>query len=240
MFRFMMTFVALVAAFTVSIPAEAAETAKKEGPMVLGVILYPGFEPLDVFGPVEMFMNVPADLLKLVMVAEKAGPVSSTSSSSPAKYNGPAVLAEYGFEDAPHLDMILLPGGYGTLEALSDTKLLDFLKERSPKADYTTSVCSGSAILAKAGLLDGQRATCNKMMFDMLITNGPKVNWVSKARWVEDGKMITSSGVSAGIDMSLRIIEILWGTQMAEGIAEGTEYIWNRDPNNDPFAKKQD
>lgn len=240
MFRSMTICITLtaVALFSVVSSAEAQDAAKKDGPMVLGVILYPGFEPLDVFGPVEMFMNVPASMLKVVMVAEEAGPVHSTSGSSPTKFNGPAVVAEYGFEDAPHLDMLLVPGGFGTMPALTDEKLLNFLKERSPKADLTTSVCSGSAILAKAGLLDGQKATCNKMMFDMLTANGPKVDWVPKARWVEDGKMITSSGVSAGMDMALGIIDKLWGTQMAEGIAQGTEYIWNRDSTDDPFAKE--
>ncbi|MFP6583667.1 MAG: DJ-1/PfpI family protein [Candidatus Hydrogenedentota bacterium] len=240
MFHSRLVRLAIVAVALVGVVSstEAQESAKKDGPMVLGVILYPGFEPLDVFGPVEMFMNVPANLLKVVMVAEKAGPVHSTSGSSPTKFNGPAVVAEYGFEDAPHLDMLLVPGGFGTMPALGDKKLLDFLKDRSPKADYTTSVCSGSAILAKAGLLDGQKATCNKMMFDMLTANGPKVDWVPKARWVEDGKMITSSGVSAGMDMALAIVEKLWGTPMAEGIAQGTEYIWNRDSTDDPFAKE--
>lgn len=218
--------------------ADAQATAKKDGPMVLGVILYPGFEPLDVFGPVEMFMNVPANMLKVVMVAEKAGPVHSTTGSSPAKFNGPAVVAEYGFDDAPHMDILLVPGGFGTMPMLNNAAYLNFLKERSPKADYTTSVCSGSAILAKAGLLDGQKATCNKMMFDMLTANGPDVEWIPKARWVEDGKMITSSGVSAGMDMALGIISKLWGDAMAKGIAQGTEYVWNPDSTDDPFAKE--
>lgn len=233
----------VVAVFSIGIAfvspqVQAQESTAKDGPMVLGVILYPGFEPLDVFGPVEMFMNVPASELKLIMVAEEAGPVHSTSGSSPGKFQGPAVVAEYGFEDAPHMDIILVPGGFGTLPELRNETLLNFLRERSPRADYTTSVCSGSALLAKAGLLDGQKATCNKMMFDMLAANGPNVDWVRKARWVEDGKFITSSGVSAGIDMALGLISKLWGEQMAEGIANGTEYIWNKDPNNDPFAKE--
>ena len=238
MLRFKIATVAalVIGLSVVSQSSHAQDAAKKDGPMTLGVILYPGFEPLDVFGPVEMFMNVPARELKVIMVAQEAGPVHSTSGASPAKFNGPAVVAEYGFEDAPHMDIILIPGGFGTMPELRNETLMSFLRERSPKADYTTSVCSGSALLAKAGLLDGQKATCNKMMFDMLAANGPKVEWQKSARWVEDGKFITSSGVSAGIDMALGLISKLWGEQAAESIATGTEYIWNKDPNNDPFA----
>ena len=218
--------------------AAAQAPAASAAPMTLGVILYPGFEPLDVFGPVEMFMNVPTSQLKVVMVAEKAGPVASTSGSSQSNFNGPQVVAEFGFDDAPQLDIILLPGGFGTLASLQDQKLLTFLKDRSAKAKLTTSVCSGSALLAKAGILDGKKATTNKSFYDMLVVQGPKVEWVKKARWVEDGNVITSSGVSAGMDMALAVIARLWGNEMAEGIAAGTEYIWNKDPQNDPFAKE--
>jgi transcriptional regulator GlxA family with amidase domain len=99
------------------------------------------------------------------------------------------------------------------------------------------SVCSGSALLAKAGLLDGRRATSNKVYFQFAVSNGPKVNWVKEARWVDDGNRVTSSGVSAGIDMALHVVERLYGTKTAEGIANSTEYQWHRDADSDPFAK---
>jgi transcriptional regulator GlxA family with amidase domain len=98
------------------------------------------------------------------------------------------------------------------------------------------SVCSGSAILAKAGLLDGRRATSNKRYFSLAEGAGPKVQWVRRARWVDDGNRVTSSGVSAGIDMSLAVIERLYGAKTAESLADGTEYQWHRDADNDPFA----
>ncbi len=219
--------------------ASPQDAAKKEAAavdkpqqMTLGVILYPIFEPLDVFGPVEMFMCVPGNLLRVVFIAEKAGPVEAGTQSQ----KGPKVYADYGYDDAPKLDIILVPGGFGTLLQLTNEKTLNFVRERSADARITTSVCSGSAILAKAGLLDGKKATSNKSFFDMLTTNGPKTDWIRQARWVEDGNIITSSGVSAGIDMALAVIAKLWGQDMAEGIAKGTEYVWSQDPNNDPFA----
>lgn len=229
---------ALCAAVIVSVGAQAQDAAKQEAAvekpqqLTLGVILYPTFEPLDVFGPVEMFMCVPGNLLKVVWIAEKAGPVEAGTQTQ----KGPKVLADYSFADAPKLDIILVPGGFGTLPQLNNQALLNFLKERAPQAMYTTSVCSGSALLAKSGVLDGKKATTNKAFYDMLISNGPNTDWQHKARWVEDGNLITSSGVSAGIDMSLAVIARIWGEEMAKGIADGTEYVWSRDPNNDPFA----
>jgi putative intracellular protease/amidase len=226
---------AVAAAATLVVTAARAQQQQVQQPeqRTLGVLLYPDFEPLDVFGPVEMFMNVPANLLKIVYVAEEAGPVSAGSGGG---QKGPKVVADYSYDDAPKIDILLVPGGFGTLPQLNNEKTLNFIRERSAASQLTTSVCSGSAILAKAGVLDGKKATCNKSYFDMLIPNGPDTEWVRKARWVEDGKMITSSGVSAGMDMALAVIAKLWGQETAESIAAGTEYVWSKDPHNDPFA----
>ena len=99
------------------------------------------------------------------------------------------------------------------------------------------SVCSGSALLARAGVLDGRRATSNKMFFDLARGQSEKVDWVTEARWVEDGPFVTSSGVSAGTDMALAVIERLYGRERAEQVAILTEYEWQRDADRDPFAK---
>jgi putative intracellular protease/amidase len=191
-------------------------------------VLYPQFELLDVFGPVEMFGNL-GSRLKVVMVAEAAGPVTSTQ--------GPIVRADYGFDDCPELDMLLVPGGRGTIQQLTNKALLDWLRQRAEKAEIVMSVCTGSALLAKAGLLDGRRATSNKQLFQFAVGQGPKVQWVKEARWVDDGNRVTSSGVSAGIDMALHVIARLYGDAVAQKLADGTEYQWHRDANNDPFAK---
>ncbi len=197
-------------------------------PLTLGAVLYEGFELLDTYGPLEMFGSVGPEL-EIVTVAQQAGPVASAQ--------GPKTLAEHGFADCPDLDLILLPGGIGTLNELQNPALLRFLVERAPAAKVTMSVCSGSAILAKAGLLDGRRATSNKQFFKLATDQSEKVDWVEAARWVDDGDRVTSSGVSAGMDMALAVIERLFDTQRAEAIAALTEYEWHRDPTQDPFVK---
>ncbi|MBM4259644.1 MAG: DJ-1/PfpI family protein [Deltaproteobacteria bacterium] len=197
-------------------------------PLTLGAIFYPAFELLDVYGPLEMFGSIGPEL-RIVTVAQKAGAVTSTQ--------GPQTLTQYGFDDCPALDLILLPGGIGTITELNNERMLDFLRQRSATALVTMSVCSGSAILAKAGLLDGRRATSNKQFFTLATAQSEKVQWVEQARWVEDGNMVTSSGVSAGIDMALAVIARLYGRERAELIAAGTEYEWHQDANWDPFVK---
>lgn len=202
--------------------------------LTLGAILYEGFELLDMFGPLEMFTALPPELLQVVMVAENKGEVKAGSmAGSPM----PTFIADYGYDDAPHLDLLLIPGGVGTFPELESAKMMSFLKDRCPRSQITTSVCSGSALLAKAGLLDGRRATSNKVYFNLAANQSDRVDWVTEARWVDDGQYVTSSGVSAGIDMALAVIERLFGPETAEKIAIGAEYTWHRDADNDPFAQ---
>jgi transcriptional regulator GlxA family with amidase domain len=195
----------------------------------LGAILYEGFELLDLYGPLEMFGSLGPARVRIVTVAQAPGPVASVQ--------GPKTLAEHGFDDAPPLDLILLPGGIGTVPQLGNAAMLEFLRTRAPRAQVTMSVCSGSAILAKAGLLDGRRATSNKMFFELATAQSDEVDWIEKARWVEDGPFVTSSGVSAGTDMALSVIEKLWGAELAQIVSDMTEYERQTDPARDPFTK---
>jgi transcriptional regulator GlxA family with amidase domain len=197
-------------------------------PRTLGAVLYPQFELLDLYGPLEMFGAL-GPAVRIVTVAEQPGPVASAQ--------GPVTLAEYGYEGAPKLDLVLVPGGVGTFPQLANEALLGFLRARAREAERMMSVCTGSALFAKAGLLDGRRATSNKQFFDLARAQGPKADWVPEARWVEDGPMVTASGVSAGIDMALAVIAALHGRPVAEQIAELTEYEWHTDPARDPFAR---
>jgi transcriptional regulator GlxA family with amidase domain len=229
--------VAIAALFGLSAFSGAEEPAEAIRPLTLGVVLYPGFELLDVFGPVEMFLAVGPERMRVVMIAEQAGTVpSGPSKDASGQWIGPSVVAEYGYDSAPPLDLLLVPGGMGTMQELQNEALLSFLREQSKKSELVASVCSGSALLAKAGVLDGRRATCNKAYFGVLTLNGPNVQWAPKARWVEDGRFFTSSGVSAGTDMALAIIAKRFGEETARAIAKGTEYVWNSDADNDPFA----
>jgi transcriptional regulator GlxA family with amidase domain len=194
----------------------------------LGAVFFPGFELLDTFGPLEMFGNMPG-AVEIVTVAERKGPVRSAQ--------GPAVAAEYDFEDCPPLDLLLIPGGMGTRTEAENPVIIEWLRRRVPATELTMTVCSGSGLLARTGLLDGRRATTNKMFFQEIVEQGPRVKWIKEARWVEDGPYATSSGVSAGIDMALAVIAKLAGPQISDNLAIATEYDWHRDANWDPFAK---
>ena len=192
----------------------------------LGAILYDDFELLDLYGPLEMFGNVGAEV-EIATVAPQRGLVRSAQ--------GPATQADFDFASAPALDLLLLPGGIGTMAELERPAMLEFLRERVPRAEVTMSVCSGSAILAKAGVLDGRKATSNKLFFSLASDQSGAVDWVEEARWVEDGPFFTSSGVSAGTDMALAVIARLFGRERADTLAVLTEYEWQSDPSRDPF-----
>jgi putative intracellular protease/amidase len=192
----------------------------------VGVILYEDFEVLDVYGPVEMWGNVPE--FDLFTIAENKGPIRSAQ--------GFSTIATYSFIDAPRIDIMLVPGGRGTMVQLRNPQFLEFLQARHPETLWTTSVCTGSALLAKAGILNDLKATSNKTYFSLAKQQSSRVQWIDKARWVDDGKVFTSSGVSAGTDMSLALIAKMFGFERAEMLAKQLEYQWHTDKNNDPFA----
>lgn len=202
----------------------------------VAVVLFEGFTVLDVYGPVQAFASVrlprpdPAwhRLFEIVTIAEKAGPVKSGE--------GPTTHADYAFADAPAYDVLLVPGGFGTRKAVNNTALLLALTAASRAATVTTTVCTGSALLARTGLMDNRPATSNKVAWDWVVQQGPRVRWQRQARWVDDGDLVTSSGVSAGIDMTLSVVARLHGADMARQAARFMEYVWHEDPQDDPFA----
>jgi len=196
----------------------------------LGVLLFPGFELLDVFGPLEAFgIRSAKEHFDTVLVAETVGAVESSQ--------GPKAVAEADLGDRRRLDLILVPGGFGTRKEVANERLLQWIVRRAGDAERVLSVCTGAALLARAGVLDGRRATTNKFAFQWVVEQGPGVEWEREARWVEDGKFVTSSGVSAGIDMALAVIGGLTSVELAEQIAVLMEYEWHRDARWDPFAK---
>jgi transcriptional regulator GlxA family with amidase domain len=135
------------------------------------------------------------------------------------------------------LDVLLVPGGWGTRREVENQALLAQLVRLAASSRFVTSVCTGSALLARAGLLDGRKATTNKRAFKWVASQGPRVEWVAEARWVEDGRFFTSAGVSAGMDMALGLIAHLIGRDTALAFANQTEYQWHDDKGWDPFAK---
>ncbi len=132
--------------------------------------------------------------------------------------------------------VLFIPGGLGIRSAVFDGELIAAISELAKQAPFVLTVCTGSALLAKTGLLKGLRATSNKLSFDWVTGQANEVRWVRMARWVVDGKYYSSSGVSAGIDMTLGWVADTIGKEMAQNIAKSIEYIWNEDPDNDPFV----
>ena len=195
----------------------------------LGVVLFPGFEVLDVFGPLEVFGGLP-EHFEVLTVASAAGPVASAQRTS--------AVADASFATCPRCELLLVPGGLGTRREVENAALLDWLRMRAAEAELVMSVCTGAGLLARAGLLDGVRATSNKRAWSWVVSQGPKVAWVPVARWVDAGKLVTSSGVSAGIDMALHVVARLVGEETAEAAAVRMEYDWHRDADVDPFAAR--
>ncbi|WP_152223191.1 DJ-1/PfpI family protein [Pseudomonas sp. SCB32] len=194
----------------------------------IGILLFPEFETLDVFGPVEMWGDLPD--YQVFMVSQHGGAVRSVQ--------GIETNAAYSFATAPQFDILMVPGVMGTRTEVNNPPLLEFLRQQDKGTQWTTSVCTGSALLAKAGILTGRRATSNKLAFDFAASQDRGVHWQRNARWVIDGKYVTSSGVSAGTDMALGLVERLYNRQVAEKIAHETEYVWNDDSTQDPFARQ--
>jgi putative intracellular protease/amidase len=197
----------------------------------VGTLLFPGFELLDVFGPLEMFGALAGDF-SLEMVAEHAGPVASSQ--------GPKAIADIALADAKPYDVLLIPGGRGTRREVANQALIDWLRRHAEASGVVATVCTGAALLARTGLLDGHAATTNKAAFRWVMEQGPGVRWQPHARWVADGKYYTSSGVSAGMDMALALIAKLDGRDKAQQVAAYAEYRWNEDPNDDPFCALYD
>ncbi|MBE2181369.1 MAG: DJ-1/PfpI family protein [Chthoniobacterales bacterium] len=199
----------------------------RQAPLRVGALVFPGFEVLDLFGPVELLHQTDGRF-SIRIVAAQPGEVASAQNVR--------IVADEGFGDAGEFDILLVPGGIGTRTEVANPVLLDWLRRMEPQARHVASVCTGSALLAKAGLLDGHRATSNKIAFDWVVGQGPSVQWVRRARWVEDGKFFTSSGISAGMDMTLALVERLFGRPVSEEAARRAEYQWNSKSGNDPFA----
>jgi transcriptional regulator GlxA family with amidase domain len=202
----------------------------------VAVVLFEDFTTLDVYGPVQAFGSCrrrdaggsPRGLFEIFGIADRPGPIRSGQ--------GLATSADHAFSDAPAFDILLVPGGFGTRTAVRDDRFLAALATASQRAAVTATVCTGSALLARTGLMDGRPATSNKIAWDWVVQQGPRVHWRRKARWVDDQSLISSSGVSAGTDMALSLIARLHGREQAVEAARVMEYAWNDDPDDDPFA----
>ena len=194
--------------------------------MEIAVLLFDDFETLDVFGPVEIFGRL-IELYTIKFYSLNGGQIKNR--------HGVSILTET-LENINHnLEIFLIPGGPGTRKEVDNKLLIDKMKQISNLSKYVLTVCTGSALLARTGLLDNKNATSNKRAFKWVTTNGVNVLWNKKARWTVDGKFYTSSGVSAGMDMALGFLSDHHGIEFARQVAFEIEFIWTEDKNNDTF-----
>ncbi len=194
----------------------------------LAALVFPGFETLDYFGPIEMLGGFGKET-EIITVAQRSDPVPSC--------HGQRIVIDRTLSEKNDYDLLLIPGGDSALTEGRDEELLQWLRTASEHAERVMAVCTGTILLGMSGVLDGRKATTNKIDFVDTVHLAPNVEWVKEARWVQDGKFYTSSGVSAGMDMALAVMADLFGMEMAEKLALGCEYEWHKDANRDPFAK---
>ncbi len=194
----------------------------------LAALVFHGFETLDYYGPIEMLGGF-GEETQIITVAKERDPVPSV--------HGQRIVIDKTIAQKNDYDLLLIPGGDSALEAAKDEELMQWITYASAKAERVMAVCTGTVLLGMTGVLDGRKATTNKLDFSKTIPLAPNVDWVKEARWVEDGKFFTSSGVSAGMDMALAVMADLFGMDIADRIALGCEYEWHKDPSRDPFAE---
>ncbi|OBR11952.1 DJ-1/PfpI family protein [Colletotrichum higginsianum IMI 349063] len=212
-------------------------------PKNFGMVIHRAYEMLDVFGPLEA-LGVLARIhqLNLYLIAETMDPVTvepgSAAMNSKNSSFFPVILPTHTYETAPEdIEVLIIPGGLWT-RSPNIGPAISYIKTTYPRLRYLISVCTGASVVARAGVLDGRRATTNKASWASTIVHGPRTEWVAKARWVVDGNVWSSSGVSAGIDATLAFVEAVYGAENATYVADMMEYDWHRDSTWDPFAER--
>ena len=193
----------------------------------VGILIFDGVAALDVAGPLEVLSRArlepgvesrrseDAALFDVLTVARSREGVTATG--------GLVLLPSHSFADAPALDILLVPGGFGTRPLLQDAETIDWIRRTAAAARQTASVCTGALLLARAGLLDGRRATTHWGAFGLLATLGKDITVDREARFVDDG-VLTSAGLASGMDLALHLVETLFGHAVADETARYIEY----------------
>ncbi len=191
----------------------------------VGIVLFEDIEVLDFCGPFEVFSVTRLNEEKrredpspfeVWLVAEHPGPVTTTGNMK--------VLPHYTFDNCPPLHILVVPGGWGTRKELSNQVMLEWLRTRAAEVETLTSVCTGSMLLGFAGLLNGRHATTHWRSLNWMRDSFPEVSVEFEKHVVEDGGVLTSAGISAGMDMALRVVARTFGEPIARATARHMEY----------------
>lgn len=196
----------------------------------VGIVVFDEIEVLDFCGPFEVFSVVRLDEARRredpspfnVKLIGETGHTIITS-------GGMRVTPDHGFDDCPLLDILCVPGGWGTRRELSNPAMLEWLRSRARQVELLTSVCTGAMLLGFAGLLEGRRATTHWRSLDWMRDSFPETTVLYDQHVVEDGNLITSAGISAGIDMALKVVARYHGEAIARATAKHMEYPWPED-----------
>jgi transcriptional regulator GlxA family with amidase domain len=186
--------------------------------VTIGIVLFDDCEELDWAGPWEVFTMARQEGDTVVTIAERPDPVRCAK--------GLRVLPDHTFADAPELDVILLPGGHGSRHERENPAMLEFVRRVAPGCTWVTSVCTGSFVLEAAGPAKGKRVTTHWGAIEELRALAPDLTVLENVRYVRDGNLVTSAGVSAGIDMSLWLVGQIWSVDHARV----TQYAMEYDP----------
>ena len=199
-------------------------------PKRVGILVFNKVEVLDFCGPFEVFSVTRLDEARrredpspfeVVLIAESLEMVVATG--------GLKVQPDYTIDNVPRLDILVVPGGWGTRAAIHDERLLRFISARAQEVETLTSVCTGAMLLGQAGVLDGRRATTHWRSLDWMRESFPTVTVKDRLRVVEDGNVLTSAGISAGIDMALRVVSRYCGDAVGRATARHMEYPYPDD-----------
>ncbi len=205
--------------------AEATQPARRR---TVGVLLFDDVEVLDFAGPFDVFARTrliggiesrrseESAPFRVFTVARDRRPITATG--------GLVVTPTHGFADAPAIDLLVVPGGFGTRSLMGDREVLDWIRRVAAEAELVTAVCTGALLLGRAGLLAGRRATTHWGALDLLESIGDGIAVDRARRVVDDGGVVTSAGVAAGIDMAFHVVEALCGSQVAAETARYLEY----------------
>ena len=190
-------------------------------PRKVAILIFDEVEVLDFCGPFEVFsvagQQESLDLFNVYTIAATSGPILARNKLS--------INPSFSLDNCPKPDILVVPGGYGTRKEMHNTELVNWIGECSKNAELVLSVCTGALFLAKAGLLEGLQATTHHSALEILKKAAPNTKVVEE-RFVDNGKIILSAGISAGIDMSFYVVQKLFGRARAVETAKYMEYDW--------------